>query len=123
MQQIRPKNLNLFTIQFPIPAIVSILHRIAGVVLFLLIPAILWLFNYSLSEVGYQHLKTMAGSIAFKLILLGLLAPLIFHIVAGIRHLLSDIHIGDSLVSGRISAWLTFIMTFILLALAGIWIW
>lgn len=108
---------------FPIPAIVSILHRISGFVLFLFIPAMIWVLQYSLTETGYDALTIMFGSAFFKLVLLGVLAALIFHIVAGIRHLLSDIRIGDSLQAGRLTAWLTFVVTFILLVLMGIWIW
>lgn len=46
----RPKNLNLFTLRFPLSAVVSILHRLTGVLLFLTIPALALLFNLSLSS-------------------------------------------------------------------------
>lgn len=119
----RPKNLNLFTIQFPLPAIVSILHRVSGVFLFLLIPLTLWALSSSLTENGFAELKDHLSTPLFKIIFWLLFIPFCFHVVAGIRHLLSDIHIGDSLKAGRMTALLTFIISFILVILAGIWLW
>jgi len=119
----RPKNLNLFTIYFPIPAIVSICHRITGVALFLLIPVILWGFNYSLTSHGFDDYHAWLETFYIKLIIWLCLIPFIFHLVAGIRHLLSDIHIGDSLAGGRLASYLTFIISGILIVLAGIWLW
>lgn len=123
MNHIRPKNLNLFTIHFPIPAIVSILHRISGVVLFLLIPFILWALSCSLTSEGFEQIKYWLGQTPVKLFFWLLFVPFCFHLIAGIRHLLSDIHIGDSLKAGRTTAWLTFIITLLVLALVGIWLW
>lgn len=119
----RPKNLNLFTIHFPIPAIVSILHRITGVFLFLLIPFILWTLDYSLTEQGFESLKLWFSSGFVKVIFWLILVPFCYHVVAGIRHLLCDIHMGETLKTGRLTAFLTFIISAILLILAGIWLW
>jgi succinate dehydrogenase / fumarate reductase cytochrome b subunit len=119
----RPKNLNLFTIHFPLPAIVSILHRISGAFLFLCIPFALWLLAFSLTETGFDNLQQIFAHGLARLILWLLLIPFIFHLVAGIRHLLSDIHIGDSLKMGRAMACLTFIISAILVVLAGVWLW
>lgn len=119
----RPKNLNLFTIHFPLPAIVSILHRVSGAFLFLLIPFILWAFAYSLTPNGFDTLQQWLGNFWAKLIFWVLFVPFCFHLVAGIRHLLSDIHIGDTLKAGRMTAVLTFIISIVLIVLAGIWLW
>jgi succinate dehydrogenase / fumarate reductase, cytochrome b subunit len=119
----RPKNLNLFTIHFPIPAIVSILHRITGVGLFLLIPFTLWLLSFSLTNQGFIALQSWSGLFWIKIIFWLALVPFFFHLVAGIRHLLMDIHIGDTLQLGRIVAWTVFVATFVLILLAGIWLW
>jgi succinate dehydrogenase / fumarate reductase cytochrome b subunit len=119
----RPKNLNLFTIHFPLPAIVSILHRISGAFLFLCIPFVLWLLAFSLTEAGFASLQEGLSNIVVKGIIWLLLIPFIFHLVAGIRHLLSDIHIGDSLEMGRAMSVLTFIVSALLVVLAGVWLW
>ena len=123
MNSSRPKNLNLFTIRFPLPAIVSILHRITGFILFLFIPLMLWVLAYSLTPSGFDALQAWLGNIYVKLIFWALLVPFCFHLVAGIRHLLSDIHIGVSLKGGRLSAQLTFVVSIILVVLVGIWLW
>lgn len=123
MSRPRPKNLNLFTIHFPTPAIVSIFHRISGFFLFLLIPFILWGLDYSLTESGFETLKQWLDTSFIKLIFLIIFIPFCYHLVAGIRHLLSDIHIGDSLKGGRRGAMLTFVVTGLLVILAGIWLW
>jgi succinate dehydrogenase / fumarate reductase cytochrome b subunit len=120
----RPINLNLFTIKFPIPAIVSILHRISGVLLFLLIPFLLWVLQASLmSADSFQSLRDMATSQTGKIIVLICLSPFFYHFVAGIRHLLMDMEIGVELRGGRISSVLTFLFTFLLLILTGIYLW
>lgn len=123
MNHPRPKNLNLFTIHFPVPAIVSILHRISGVFLFLTIPLVLWGLQYSLTDNGFERLQQCLSTASVKFIFWLLFIPFIFHLVAGIRHLLSDLHIGDTLKMGRTTAWLTFIISALLVILAGVWLW
>ncbi|HTM63351.1 MAG TPA: succinate dehydrogenase, cytochrome b556 subunit [Gammaproteobacteria bacterium] len=123
MNRARPVNLNLMTIRFPIPAIVSILHRISGAILFLFIPVIIWTLDLSLTQDGFDALHDWSSSVFLKLVIWGVLAAFLYHLTAGIRHLLSDIHIGSTLRGGRLSAQLTFIISIILIILAGIWLW
>lgn len=123
MHDPRPKNLNLFTIRFPAPAIVSILHRISGVVLFFTIPIVLWGLQISLTEPGFSRFHMWFSNTYVHIFFWLVLIPFIFHLVAGIRHLLSDIHIGDTLVAGKVTANLTFIISILLIVLAGIWLW
>jgi succinate dehydrogenase / fumarate reductase cytochrome b subunit len=119
----RPKNLNLFTIHFPLPSIISILHRISGFILFLLVPFALWMLQYSLTLSGFEVLYRWFGYFWIKLFCLALFVPFCFHLVAGIRHLLMDIHIGDELKSGRASSMIVFAVTIVLIIVAGIWLW
>lgn len=120
----RPKNLNLFTIHQPVPAIVSILHRISGFILFLVIPLLLWGLRLSLaSQQDFDQLREYLSSPVAKIIIWGCLAAFIYHFVAGIRHLLLDMNIGVELKGGRLSAVLTIIISIILIALVGIWLW
>lgn len=123
MNHSRPINLNLFTIRFPIPAIVSILHRVTGAFLFLLIPFMLWALQTSLTSDGFDQLRLWLDAGVFKLLAWLLLVPFCFHFIAGIRHLLSDIHLGDTKVLGRNMAILTFVVTALIIILAGIWLW
>lgn len=124
MNKQRPVNLNLFTIHFPIPAIVSILHRISGFILFLCIPLFLWMLQSSLTSINqFSDLQDILGNIWVKLILWGMMAALLLHLIAGIRHLLMDLGFGESLKAGRFSAWLVVILSIILTLVAGVWLW
>ena len=123
MRHTRPKNLNLFTIRFPMPAIVSILHRLSGVLLFILIPIILWGFSYSLTLSGFDDLHQWLRNGYVKFALWLFFIPFCYHLIAGIRHLLSDIHIGDTLKGGRRGAMLTMVISLLFVILAGVWLW
>ena len=116
-------NLNLLTIRFPVTAIVSILHRVTGAFLFLLVPFLIWVFQYSLTEPGFDALQGLFSYFLFKFFVWLLFIPLSYHLVAGIRHLLMDIEIGVTLKAGKQSAMLTFVFSGVLIILAGIWLW
>lgn len=112
------------TIDMPIPSIVSILHRATGIFLVAGVAVLLFLLDESLaSEQQFDSVKVLAGSLAFKLIVLVVLAGLIYHFVAGIRHLIMDIGIGETLEGGILGAKLVFIISAILTVLVGVWIW
>jgi len=120
----RPKNLNLLTIRFPIPAIASILHRISGFILFLLIPLILWGLHMSLaSQESFDHLHEIFTTPAVKFVVWCAISAFLYHLVAGIRHLLMDIGVAEGLKSGKFSAILTIAISAILIILTGVWIW
>lgn len=124
MKKKQPKNLNLFTIHQPIPAIVSILHRISGFVLCLLIPFLLWGLSLSLaSQQDFDRVYYFMRTPGMKFLIWMLLAAFLYHFVAGIRHLLMDINLGVELKSGRLSAWITLIVSFVLIISTGIWLW
>lgn len=121
----RPVNLNLWTIHFPITAIVSIMHRLSGFFLFLLLPFILWIFSYAMeseSHFNYWTAHFMHGFWATFLLWL-FFVGFTFHLIAGVRHLLMDAEFGDSLRGGRIGAMLTFIIWILLFILLGILLW
>lgn len=124
MNKQRPVNLDLFTIKFPITAITSILHRISGVLLFLLIPLFLWMLSASLGDsVRFAALQDLLSCFVSKLLLLSFLAALFYHLLAGIRHLLMDAGWGEELVQARASARGLIVLTVIFVLLAGIWLW
>lgn len=107
----RPKNLNLLTIRLPINALVSILHRATGCLLFLILPLLLIMLQLSLSSAEhYQMVLGFMHSPFTKLMLLGLAWAFFHHFYAGLRHLLQDIHWMTSLqkarFSGRVVLWL-----------------
>jgi succinate dehydrogenase / fumarate reductase, cytochrome b subunit len=114
----RPKNLNLFTIRLPINAVVSILHRVSGVSLFLSIPLILLALQSLVhSEASYVTLTSWLNTWFVKLLLIGLAWAFFHHFFAGIRHLLQDIHwmtsLNNARLSSRILLWLVGISTIV----------
>jgi succinate dehydrogenase / fumarate reductase cytochrome b subunit len=101
----RPKNLDLTTIQLPLPGKVSILHRVSGAGMFICFPLLLWLFSASLnSPESFATFKSVAGMLSVKVVLAGLLWAFVHHFCAGIRFLLLDLHIGIEKEEARKSA-------------------
>jgi succinate dehydrogenase / fumarate reductase cytochrome b subunit len=91
--------------RLPPPGLVSIFHRISGAAMFLLLPLVLWLFELSLTSEGtFGRLKAFVGHPLAKLVLAGLLWALLHHMVAGIRFLLLDLHMGITRDAARKSA-------------------
>ncbi|WP_390623766.1 succinate dehydrogenase cytochrome b556 subunit [Vibrio gallicus] len=120
----RPINLDLQTIQFPITAIASILHRISGVITFVFVGVLLWLLSTSLSSPkGFMEAANFIDGWFVKFILWGMLSALFYHIVGGIRHLCQDLGYFEDLESGTKSAQVSFIITGVLALLAGVIVW
>lgn len=124
MNKKRPVNLDLGTLKFPVMSIASILHRISGLVLFLLLPMMLYFLKLSLDSLqSFADLQIMLASPWLKVLLWAFATALIYHLLAGIRHLLMDIGIGEHLEQGRKSAAFVIGCSVILTILLGIWIW
>lgn len=120
----RPKHLNLIEIKQPLPAIVSILHRISGAGLFLFLPLLLWLFDHSVrSAETYAQYAAVVSNPFVKLILFGLLWAYLHHFCAGIRFLLLDAHVGIELQTARKSARVVLAASIILTLLIGVKLW
>ncbi len=120
----RPKNLNLFTIRLPINALVSILHRATGCVLFLILPIILLLLQLSLSSA--QHYETVIAilhSPIIKLMLLGLAWAFFHHFFAGVRHLAMDVHWMTTLMKARYTSKVVLILGALATLVLAVKIW
>ena len=101
----RPKNLNLLSIRLPVNAVVSILHRVTGFVLYLLVPLLLWLMQRSLQDPqGYAQVAALVTHPLAKLLWVGLAWAFAHHFFAGIRHLAMDVHWGGELKKARLSS-------------------
>ena len=120
----RPVNLAISTIQLPITAYASILHRITGVVLVLAVGWFLYLLDGSLSSPeGFAKVAECLEMTSTKLAMLVCLSALNYHLIAGIKHLIMDLGIGESLQGGVIGARLTFLAFMIATAMTGVWLW
>lgn len=124
MNKKRPVNLDLGSFKYPPMAIASILHRVSGVVLFLLLPIILFILAQLLqSEESFIHMTSSLAHSCYKMILWVFAAALIYHLLAGIRHLIMDMGFGEHLEAGRRSAVFVIVLAVLLSLFLGIWIW
>lgn len=118
------RNIHIFQIlqyRMPFAALVSILHRISGLLLFLFLPFILFLLDKSLlSEISFEYFKGLTSGWFVKLILLALSWAFLHHFCAGIRHLIMDKHIGLSKDGARRSAVSVLVVSLLLAALVGL---
>ena len=105
----RPKNLDLTTIRLPLPAKVSILHRVSGAGLFLCFPVLLWMFGASLTSAEtFATFKSVFANPLAKVIVAGLIWAYLHHFCAGIRFLLLDLHVGIEKEAARKSSVVVF---------------
>jgi succinate dehydrogenase / fumarate reductase cytochrome b subunit len=124
MSRPRPKYLNLIQIRLPVPGLVSILHRVSGAMLFLLLPFLLVLFELSLeSAQTFARFKAVFSHGAIKLIVLGLAWAYLHHLCAGIRHLALDLDYGTELAAARASSWAVLVISMALTLGVGALIW
>jgi succinate dehydrogenase / fumarate reductase cytochrome b subunit len=112
---------DLVRYRLPVPGVLSILHRVSGVLMFVLLPWLLWLFDMSLrSEVGYQRLLQVAGGWSIRAILVVLAWAVLHHLVAGVRFLALDLDLGMTRPAARRSAWVVFAISLPLAAWAAL---
>ena len=110
--------------RLPPAGIVSILHRISGIIIFVGVAFLMYGLDLSLSgEDGFNRVNELLDSFLAKLIIWGILSALLYHLVAGIKHLLMDAGIGEELESGRLAAKATIAVSVVLIVLAGVWVW
>jgi len=116
----RPKNLDLKSIRLPLPGILSIIHRISGAGIFLLLPVLLWLLQSSLtSPETFAVFKGVFGNPLVKIILFGLIYLYMHHFCSGIRYILLDLHKGIDLESARLSSKIVFAVSIGLTLIIG----
>lgn len=124
MNSKRPVNLDLSKFHFPLPAITSILHRISGIIIFVGVAFMLYGLDVSLSgEAGFERVSEILSGFLAKLIVWGIISALLYHLVAGIKHLIMDMGIGVTLEGGRLAAKLSLVISGVLIVLAGVLIW
>ena len=117
-KQSPPVFLSLLKIRLPVTAVTSILHRISGLLLFLSIPAGIYLLNKSLQ--GKQDFIVVSGWLGnpvTKVLLTIVLWAFFQHFFAGLRFLLLDIDVGIQRQRARASAWLVNIAALLVTAL------
>ncbi|MCC7326309.1 MAG: succinate dehydrogenase, cytochrome b556 subunit [Burkholderiales bacterium] len=121
----RPVYLNLLAIRQPLPAVVSILHRASGALLFLIgIPLLLWTVERTLGTAeAWAAMRMTLGHPLAKLVLLLLAWAYLHHLLAGVRHLAMDLHWGMDLASARRSAAVVFVLALVLALAVAVRLW
>ena len=119
----RPVFLNLFQIRLPLPGIVSIAHRISGMLLFFALPLFLFLLMVSLrDEEGFDWVQGLLSAPLFSIVLVLVFWSFWHHLLGGIRFLLLDLELGLDKKSSQMSAGLVLVMSVVaaILSLAGV---
>lgn len=120
----RPVHIDLTKMKFPPMAIISIMHRISGVFLFLLLPLVLYLFHLSLqSEVSFSVLQDIIAGPWVTFLLWVFFSAMSFHLFAGIRHMIMDCGFAENLKSARLTAYVVMALEVIAIILLGVWLW
>jgi succinate dehydrogenase / fumarate reductase cytochrome b subunit len=108
--------------RLPLPAIVSILHRISGALLFLFTWLLLWLLQTSVSDAA--QFRALYGNPLVKLIVFALLWSLLHHLCAGIRFLVLDVsHAAMDLMPARQSSAIVMVVSLMLTVIIGVRLW
>ncbi|MDP3704714.1 MAG: succinate dehydrogenase, cytochrome b556 subunit [Legionellaceae bacterium] len=124
MNHQRPINLDLGSFKYPAMSIASILHRISGVILFVLLPLILYILQLSLkSQSSYDELQTFLIHPHIRFCLWVFFSALIYHVIAGVRHIMLDMGIGEELHAARRSAVIVIVLAAVMVLFLGMWIW
>jgi len=120
----RPVNLDIGTIRLPVTAYASISHRISGVILVVAAFLMLWALDTSLASAeGFAAISDILSSTLARLISWAILVALLYHSLAGVRHLIMDCGIGESLEGGILGARIVFALTAAGAALLGVALW
>jgi succinate dehydrogenase / fumarate reductase cytochrome b subunit len=120
----RPVNLDLNAFSFPLPALLSITHRVSGVFLFVGIGLLIWLLGESLeSAQSFAEVKETMASPMATFALWVVLAALAYHTVVGVKHLFMDAGLGETLEGGLMGAKIAAGAAVVLILLAGVWVW
>jgi len=120
----RPKHLDLLRISLPLPAKVSILHRVSGALLFLALPFLIYQLDQSLDSAdGFASAAEFFANPLAKLVVLALVWSYAHHFCAGIRYLLLDLHIGIDRIPANRSAMIVMVASLVLTALVGVQLW
>jgi|TARA_R110001592_G_scaffold650_2_gene3496 succinate dehydrogenase / fumarate reductase cytochrome b subunit len=123
----RPVNLSLATVievnlKSPV-AIASILHRLSGILLFFVVPGLLALLSCSLaSPESFASTKELLSGVAAKAVLFVSLAGLVYHLLAGIKHLIMDWGFAETLEGGRAFATSTLVASAFAIAAVFVWV-
>ncbi len=112
----RPVNINLLKIRLPISALTSITHRLSGIyIFFITFPLSVYLFKISINSNSdfINLLENLENNLYLSTFVVFSYLVLWYHILTGVRHLIMDMHIGESLKASRLSSILVLLIWFV----------
>ncbi|WP_116964061.1 succinate dehydrogenase, cytochrome b556 subunit [Fastidiosibacter lacustris] len=122
-----PRNIGLGSIKsysFPITAISSILHRITGVLMVVLLPFLLWAFSLSMRCGGdFYYVQNLLIHSPWSIVVWIFLSAVSYHVIAGIRHLIMDLGFGEEMCCAKVTSIMVLVLGSLVTILWGIWIW
>lgn len=124
MQKKRPVNLNLFTICFPATAVISILHRLSGVILFGFIALLLYALDLTLqSPAQFAQVQSLWHESFVRFFVWVFLSAFVLHLLAGLRHFVMDFGFAEEKNSGRFGAYIVMIGSGVVIVALGVYLW
>ena len=121
----RPININLFKIQLPLSAMLSITHRISGILIFFLVLPVTALILSALydSQDSYNNfINFYSSNWLIKLFIISLVLIFQYHIFTGVRHMMMDFHLLEESLSSSFRSAVITLFLFLLNAVATVWI-
>jgi succinate dehydrogenase / fumarate reductase cytochrome b subunit len=123
----RPRNVGIFDLmryRFPVMAIASIFHRITGVLLLIYLPFVLYYLHLSLANSsGFLMAKMCLARSSEKFFLWIFLSAVMYHLLAGLKHIVMDFGYWESLTAAKISSWIVILLGVLGAIWMGVWIW
>ncbi len=126
MKTSRPVSLTLnpFKFSWPFTALASIVHRITGAALFIMLLDGLYLLQMALSSPqGFAEAQQWLAVPWVKVFVFLTLIGLLYHILAGIKHMLLDFHIGDTYAAAKLASQVVVVLTIVAMVPLGAWLW
>ena len=122
-----PRNIGLSSIihySFPVTAMISILHRITGALMVLLLPFLLWAFHASMCcPANFYATQNVLLHSPWSIVVWIFLSALSYHIIAGVRHLIMDFGFAEAMSAAKCSSFIVLLLGVLFSLFWGIWLW
>ena len=123
---IKPVYINLFKIQLPLSALLSISHRVSGIMIFFMVlPVFAYILNILLDSPAsfISYMDAYNSSIFLRTFVLFNILIFEYHVIAGIRHMLMDFHlIAETLSASNTSSKITMVLFVMIALLTTLWV-
>ena len=124
MKSKRPVNLDISTISLPLTNLASFAHRLSGIAIFAGFGLLLFVLQTSLaSEEGFESISKMMDNMLFSIVLWIIFAALLYHFIAGTKHLLLDFGFGETKDGAKLGAVAVVIIFFITVSVLSALLW